>query len=833
MPKIAAETRKRLILLDTHAILHRAYHALPDFASSKGEPTGALYGLSTMLIKIIADLKPDYIVACYDLAGPTYRHEAYKNYKAGRKKTDDALAAQIERSSDVFTAFNIPIYSKAGFEADDMLGTIVAEVAKSKTLKNIDIIIASGDMDTLQLVDDKKVQVYTLKKGINDTILYDEEAVKSRFLFGPKLLPDYKGLRGDPSDNIIGIAGIGEKTATILITTFGSIEEIYAALARDKKANPPYQTFKAAGITDRIIKLLEDGEEEAQFSKMLATIRRDAPIDFVLPEKDFKTALDMSKINALFTELDFRTLGSRLTQVVSGKPKDGLSAQVTDKDGNKITRNPISKAKGTKSITSASANNLQGTLIGLSSIDPKELKKTEIALWLLNSNLTAPTLEDIYNFAGADDFAQAQKTIFAALDSRDLRKVYETIELPLIPVLEKMEKWGMQIDIQYLKELGKEYHAEADRLEKKIWKIAGAEFNINSPKQLGDILFDTLGLKVKNAKKTDGGARSTKESELLKLKDEHAIIAPILEYRELQKLLGTYIDTIPTLVDMHDRLHATLLQTGTTTGRMASQNPNVQNIPIKSDVGKRIRQAFVAEKGFVLASFDYSQIELRVAAFLSGDKKLIQIFKEGGDIHSAAASAIFGVPVDKVDYEMRRKAKVINFGVMYGMGVNALRQNLGTDRAEAQRFYNDYFKTFSGLAAYLDQVKAETARRGYTETFFGRRRYFDGIKSKLPFIRAMAERMAINAPIQGTEADIVKLAMIHIDAYITAHGLQNDVRMLLQVHDELLFEIRDNDRVETIAKEIKRIMETVIDPKEISGVKCIAEYALGKSWSDL
>ena len=826
----AKDAAKRLVLLDAHAILHRAYHALPDFASSKGEPTGGLYGVCTMLIKIIADLKPDYIVACYDLPQPTYRHEAYKEYKAGRKKADDALVAQMKRSRDIFTAFDIPMYSLPGFEADDMLGTIVATVEennkkedKENSKGGVDIVIASGDMDTLQLVNGKHVQVYTLKKGINDTILYDEDAVKERFGFGPELLPDYKGLRGDPSDNIIGIKGIGEKTATTLITTFGTVEDMYKALEAKKQ-----KQFKDVGVTDRIIGILENGKEEAEFSKMLATIRRDAPINFSLPEKEFKAGLDIQKVQALFNELEFRTLGARLSQALNGKAVVRVSNKGAD------TENADSGEDGGNGENGEGNEKSQKKVkeVPLEVVDPLALKKTSLALWLINSALTNPGLEDIYAFANVQQFTEAEKLIFSELDKRGLRQVYETIELPLIPVIDRMEKRGIKIDVSYLKELSREYHKESERLEKEIWKLAGSEFNISSPKQLGEILFDKLGLTIKNAKKTAGGVRSTKESELLKLKEANPIIGLILEYRELQKLLGTYIDTIPTQVDANHRLHASLVQAGTTTGRMSSQEPNVQNIPIKTELGKRIRNAFIAGEGFTLASFDYSQIELRVAAFLSGDKKLVEIFKNGGDAHSAAASAIFKVPVDKVDYEMRRRAKVINFGVMYGMGVNALRQNLGTDRAEAQKFYNDYFETFSGLAEYLDKVKAETARRGYTETFFGRRRYFEGINSKLPFIRAMAERMAINAPIQGTEADIVKLAMIEIDRFIREDNLSEDVYMLLQVHDELLFEIR-SDRAETVAKKIQQIMENIIDPAKILGVKCVAEYSLGTNWGEL
>jgi DNA polymerase-1 len=788
--KLENKETKRLVLLDAHAILHRAYHALPDFVSAKGEPTGGLYGVTTMLIKIIDELKPDYIVACYDLPGPTFRNEVYKDYKAGRKKAEDDLISQMKRSRDLFKAFNIPIYDKPGFEADDMLGTIVEQL---KNNLEIEIVIASGDMDTLQLVNNKKVQVYTLKKGIKDTIIYDEKGVNERFGFGPLLLPDYKGLRGDPSDNIIGIVGIGEKTATILITAFGTIENIYKELAKGE------EKFKKAGITDRIIKLLKDGQEEADFSKMLATIRRDAPIEFILPD-EFKKGIDIEKTLTLFNELDFRVLGNRLKSV--------LGLEVSNKE--------IENKKAQENI------------------NPNELKKTSIALWLINSNLTDPTVEDICNFAKTEDFEKASKIIFAELDKRGLKKVYEGIEMPIIPIIEKMYEKGVKIDVDFLQDLSKKYHVELDKLEKKIWEYAGVEFNVNSPKQLGEILFDKMALTAKGLKKTTGGARSTRESELEKLRDVHPIIPLLFEYREFQKLLSTYIDTIPNLVDGNNRLHAHFLQAGTTTGRMSSQGPNLQNIPIKTELGRAIRKAFIAEKGFVLAALDYSQIELRIAAFLSGDEKLIDIFTKGEDVHTAVASEVFEVSLDKVDKEMRRKAKVINFGILYGMGVSALRQNLGegTERAEAQKFYNDYFIKFNGLAKYLDNVKADAARKGFTETFFGRRRYFEGINSKLSFIRAMAERMAINAPIQGTNADIVKIAMKKIDDYLVKEGLENNMHLILQVHDELVYEIKEENS-EIIVSAIKKIMETIIESKEINGIPIIANGAIGRNWGDL
>jgi len=779
--------KKRLVLFDAHAIIHRAYHALPDFASSKGEPTGALYGLSTMLIRIISDLKPDFLAACYDLPQPTYRHEAFDAYKAGRKKTDSELVSQLERSKEVFKAFGIPIYSHAGFEADDVLGTIVE---KLKGDKETEIVIASGDMDTLQLVDNKKVQVFTLKKGINDTILYDEDAVLNRFGFGPELIPDYKGFRGDPSDNIPGIRGVGEKTATILIQNFGTVEAVYKTL----KANP--EKLEAAGITKRMLELLKAGEEEALFSKMLATIRRDAPFDFSLPEKSWRESFEIEVILELFKQLEFRTLGDRVRQLVG------------------VEKTPLKEESEEV-------------------FDPKEFRELQVALWLLNSNITNPVREDILDFAKKETLKDAKDVLLQEIKKQNLTVVFEEIEKPLIPIISKMEEYGIKIDKKYLLKLGEEYHVELSKLEKAIWKEAGREFNINSPKQLGEILFDTLQLKVKNQKKTGGGARSTRESELEKIKDLHPIVQHILHHRELQKLLSTYIDSIPKLLDKNDRIHTHFSQTGSTTGRMSSNDPNIQNIPIKTDLGRAIRYAFVADKGFVLAAFDYSQIELRAAAILSNDPKLVEIFKGGGDVHTATASFVFGVPAPKVDAEMRRRAKVINFGIIYGMGVNALRANLGTTRDEAQKFMNDYFETFKGLATYLNTVKSEAGRKGYTETLFGRKRFFEGLKSSLPFIRAAAERMAINAPIQGTAtADIIKLAMVKISEYIETKDLGNDVRLLLQVHDELIFEIKP-DKVEKIVPEIKKLMEGILAPELSKGVPLVSTAKIGTSWGDM
>ncbi len=800
-PTTAKKTRtkipaRRLVLLDAHAILHRAYHALPDFTAPNGEPTGALYGLVAMLLKIVEELKPDYLVACFDLPEPTYRHDAYEHYKARRAKTDDALSTQITRSRDIFAAFGIHIYEHAGFEADDMLGTIVEQ---TKRMKDLDIVIASGDMDTLQLILKKKVQVYTLRKGIKDTILYDEQMVHDRFGFGPELIPDYKGLRGDPSDNIPGIVGIGEKTATDLITQFGSIDAIYKTLG---KVGGDQQLLEA-GISPRMVGLLQTNEEEAQFSKMLATIRRDAPITFRLADETWRAQLDIPRILDLFVEFGFRTLGARVRQLFGGTDV-GLSIEESKRE----------------------------------EVPVVDLQETALALWLLHSDMTNPTMDDIMDYARGkregETFAQARSCIFGELDASNVRGLYEDVERPLIVVLRDMGARGILLDTGYLGELSHTLHQELSGIETRIYELAGVTFNLNSPKQLGLVLYDTLGLKPKNQKRTGTGQRSTRESELEKLREEHPIIVEVLRYRELQKLLSTYIDPLPTMVGADGRLHTTFLQAGTTTGRMASQNPNLQNIPIRTEEGGKIRRAFVAERGCSLVAIDYSQIELRIAAILSGDPKLIEIFKAGEDVHSAVASRVFGVPESAVDREMRRRAKVINFGILYGMGVNALRQNLGDDtpRAEAQEFLTAYFHTFTTLAQYLEDVKSSARKLGYTETHFGRRRYFEGIRSSLPFIRAAAERMALNAPIQGTAADVLRIAMVRVDTYLKEMHLETDVRMLLQVHDELVFEIKES-RVADVVPVLKKIMEDAFPLNETGGVPLVAEAKAGKNWGSM
>src|SRR3989338_3378757 len=785
---MATTKKTRLVLLDAHAIIHRAYHALPGLTAPNGDPVGALYGVITMVLKIAQELSPDYLVACFDLPQPTHRHEAYEAYKGTRHALEQDLIVQLERTKDLMDVFGIPRYECAGYEADDLLGTIAEQM---RAHEDVEIIIASGDMDTLQLVEKKRVQVYTLKKGINDTILYDEVAVKTRFGFGPLLIPDYKGLRGDPSDNIPGIKGIGEKTATTLITTFGDLDKMYKKLAKD---DAPFREVK---ITPRIIGLLREGEDEARFSKVLATISRDAPITFELPEGVWRESVDSEKVITWCAELGFRSLIPRLSQAFEAV-QDVTEEEFTD----------------------------------------DELEETALALWLLVSDHTNPSKDDVVAYGrtrGVIGVQASREQILKDLAETPMQKVFVEIEQPLRAVLARMREIGIAVDVAELNRLSGLFHKELDSLTAEIYAAAGTEFNINSPKQLGDILFDTLGIGTKSrAKKTSTGQRSTKESELEKMKDEHPIIAQVLKYRELSKLVGTYIDTFPNLVKEDGRIHSHFLQAGTTTGRLASRDPNLQNIPTRTEQGRMIRNAFIAPSGYLLVAFDYAQIELRIAAFLAEDTELMRIFKAGEDIHTSVAARVFNVDAAEVTKDMRRHAKVINFGIMYGMGVSALRENLGdgTSRETAQQYLDAYFASFPQLAAYLEDTKTFARRNGYTETPYGRRRYFAGINSTVPFMRAQAERMAINAPIQGMEADVVRIAMVRADDFIEKEGLRDNVRLLLQIHDELIFEIKEG-LVSVIAPKLQHILETIVPAEITKHVPLEVGTKTGKTWGEL
>lgn len=780
--------KKTIVLLDAHAILHRAYHAMGGFATRDGKPTGALYGFITMVLRIEEDIKPDYIVACYDLPKPTFRHTAYDGYKSGRQKTDDELISQIKESWNLCKALNIPIYSFEGFEADDILGTIAHQLKKDKDTR---IVIASGDMDTMQLIDDDKVVVYTLKKA-TDTVMYNRDAVISRYGFPPEHIPDYKGLSGDPSDNIKGIKGIGEKTATSLIQNFGTIEQMYKVLRKNR------EKFLEVGIKERIIGLLEEGEDDALFSKTLATIRCDVPVNFTFPNESWRDGISIDEYQKLCDEFEFRSLRNRLS-VIENEIKNEHKKEV---EPEKVVE--ISKEK---------------------------LDELKVMTQLLDSEKTNPSLLDIQQFTGKKEADDMEKFLLGEIKKENLFELYENVEKPIISIIKKMEDVGIVLDKDVLKNQSEELHKTVKGLEEDIYKMTGETFNIASPKQLAEVLYEKMALGTK-IKKTSTGAKSTNISELEKIKDEHPVVEKIIEYRELTKLLSTYIDALPLSVKEDGRIHAHFVQTGTGTGRFSCEDPNLQNLPIKSELGMRVRLAFVADKNKKLLSCDYAQVDLRAAAILSGDKNLVDIFVNKIDAHTGTAMKMFNVSAKDVTPDMRRKAKTINFGILYGMGVTALKDGMGVERKEAQEFYDQYKATFVRLMEYLEEVKVEAFKKGYTTTLLGRRRRVPLLKSPLPFLRAQGERIAINAPIQGTSADIIKLAMIDADEYILKNNLGSKIKLSLQIHDELVFEI-DEDIAESEAKNLSVVLENVLKKRKLSDLPLEVSGVIGNNLSKI
>ncbi|MEI6352844.1 MAG: DNA polymerase, partial [Candidatus Nomurabacteria bacterium] len=788
--------KKRLVLLDSHALLHRAYHAMVGFSTYDGRPTGALFGFIKMVLKIKDELKPDYIIACFDRKEPTFRHEAYENYKAHRAKSDDDLISQIILAPKICEALDIPVYSLAGYEADDILGTIVEELQKKDFQiadHELETFIASGDMDTMQLIDKgNHVKVYTLKKGIGETIVYKYKDVISRHAFTPEQIPDYKGLRGDTSDNIIGIKGIGEKTATVLINLFENLEKMYELIHENKDEFIKIcKAKKENKITDRIINLIIEGEEDALFSKTIATIIKDVPINFHLPKHEWLENFDDTEFVKICNEFEFRTFKNIFKKGNEYTPTElNIGGMNFDENGQ------VEETKKEKIILKDE------------DMDQDLLSELKVMTNLLNSELTNPIIGDIIDFAEAFNEKDAKEILEEKLKKENLFNLYEKVEKPIISILKKMKINGIALDKEILKEQSEYLHIKLKEVEKKIFDHAKEEFNIASPKQLGVILYEKLKLGQK-IKKTAGGALSTNAAQLEKLKESHPIISDILEHREISKLLSTYVDALAGYVKEDGRVHSDFIQSGAATGRFSSENPNLQNLPARSGEGLLVRKAFVSSKNTKLLSFDYSQIDLRSAAILSKDENLIEIFEKGVDVHTGVAARVFKVNESEVSSDMRRKAKAINFGILYGMGVTALKDSMGVDRKEAQEFYDKYKETFSTLIEYLEKVKIEAKRKTYTETLFKRRRQIPLLKSKLPFLLAQGERIAINAPIQGTTADILKLAMIDVDEYIVKNKLEKEIQILLQIHDELILEI--DEKISDREKEnIKNILENVL-----------------------
>lgn len=885
---------KRLIIIDGNAIIHRAYHALPPMTTKDGRMVNAVYGFTSMLLKAWHDLKPEYIAVTFDVKGPTFRHEKFDKYKATRVKADQELYDQIPLVHDLVRAFNIPIFEKTGYEADDVIGTMVK---KNKKNSDLEIMIVTGDKDTLQLVD-KNVKVFTLRKGMSDTVVYDAKEVKNTFGFTPDQMIDFKALRGDASDNIPGVPGIGEKTAVELLQKFGNIVELYKQL-------------KKKGIEEKIkpgvLKKLQDGEENARMSYELATIDQNVPeVDFNLEDcraKDF----DREKVLNIFRELEFFSLVRRLpgeeniAQPKTGKKigkkisiKDINYQEIVDKAGIKKLIKEINDAGSVAfkalglgpdvyaarldGFAAAMGNGAyfipENLFDGLSEIftndsvevvahDIKKFVKIlflrgvdvkckffdlMLASYLLNPGTRAHDENSLaLKYLGAERKIGAGQTGLFGVDKRaeaedwyrlaSVKPILENdlsaannldllvkLEIPVAIVLARMELNGVKIDLAELKRLSEHLAREVKQLTEKIYKMSGTEFNIGSPAQLREVLFEKMDIPALGIKKGKTGL-STAQAELEKMRGLHPIIDELEKWRELTKLQNTYVDVLPKLVNPKTgRVHTTFNQAVTATGRLSSSDPNLQNIPIRGELGQEIRKTFIAEPGYKLISADYSQIELRIVASLAEDDKMIEIFKRGEDIHRATAAVVNNVPLDKVTKEMRSAAKQVNFGVLYGMGSYGLSARVDLTQYEAKQFIDKYFSEFSGVKKYLDATMAFARELGYVETLFGRRRYIPEINVSNFQIRSGAERMAINHPVQGTAADLMKMAMVAISLELP----EENARMLLQVHDELVFEVRE-DLVDEVSKIIKDAMENVVKLR----VPVVVEVNAADNWGEV
>ncbi|RJQ14318.1 DNA polymerase I [Candidatus Parcubacteria bacterium] len=857
------KSETKLLILDAHALIHRAYHALPpSFVTKSGQLVNAVYGFTSVLIKTLQDQKPTHVVAAFDSKLPTFRHEKFKAYKAQRPITAADLTSQIPLTKKVLEAFGVPILEAPGFEADDIIGALV-----EKFFGKAKILIVTGDLDALQLVKDG-VEVLTFKKGVSDVFIYDKKAVFDRFGLEPKQLIDFKALKGDPSDNIPGVPGIGEKTASTLLQKFKTIEKIYETIE-----------IQNSDIKDSLKNKLKENKEVAFSSRDLVVLKTDIPLKVELKDTVFGGLQPNEKIESLFQEFGFFSLFERLNKSQTKFSKEDDETTLGSKNQSNKTRifteEIYKKTKrvlvgvledGRFFISASPDEHFTFVFSGLGKIkdvlENKEvekigydLKKTKhalikeginlggncfdvmIAAYLLHPGRRDYPLERIVfqELRRPPNSLKLPQVLVLALweiyerqlkklEENDLKKVFFEIEMPLIDVLVRMEGWGIKVELSDLKKLSKKLKSQLDLLENKIHKIAGTKFNINSPAQLSDILFNKLRIETKGLRKTPGGVISTQASELSKL-SPNPFIDLVLEYRELSKLKTTYIDALPKLVDVATgRLHTSFVQTGTATGRLSSEEPNLQNIPIRSEAAQDIRRAFIAEKGYELVSFDYSQIELRLAAAFSQDEKMLEAFRLGQDIHALTAAEVNGIPIEKVDEEMRRQAKVLNFGILYGMGANAFAQSAGVSKERAREFIDEYFKKFAGVARYIEEIKDQARQLGFVRTITGRRRYIPEIHAQHQMVRSQAERIAVNMPIQGSDADISKMSMVAVDRKFSN---SKDVRMLLQIHDALLFEI-SKSKIKEVVPEIKSIMEGIIKLP----VALRVDVKSGPNWGD-
>ena len=863
---------KKLLILDSNSILNRAFYGVRYLSARDGTPTNAIYGFLNILLKLIKEQEPDYICAAFDVKAPTFRHKQYEGYKAQRKPMPEGLAAQMPLAKDVLRAMGVTILEKEGYEADDIIGTVARLCEESE----ISCFIATGDKDDLQLASDKtKVILTVTKSGYNETIIYDDKAVKEKYHVTPTEFIDVKALMGDPSDNIPGVKGVGEKTAMSLIEKHHSIEYIY-------------ENIDGIGLKGAMLQKMKDGREMAFMSKELATINRNTPIEFNAEECVFDGFENNGELYEILKRLELNSIIKKLDLSGGDNVKENedifkdFSYQVGDKNmisGDKVTVVLDFDGDNISSAAVGAGNNavvlneqddikelLEDDSIAKVMFDVKEAivklngridiknisDDTAIAAYLVDPAKNEYTIEklaseyfgtviekpEVKQLSLLDDVETDRSEYLAKcavalgvlnerigdkIKENGQEKLYHEVELPLVTVLAHLEINGFLVDDNQLKEFADKLGEKIDALTNEIYMLAGEEFNINSPKQLGVILFEKLELKP--VKKTKTGY-ATNADVLEKLRDKHPIVNFIMEYRQLAKLKSTYCDGLTAVVNPNThRIHSVFTQTVTVTGRLSSTEPNLQNIPTRTELGREIRKMFVAKDGYVLVDADYSQIELRVLAHIANDETMINAFRNNEDIHAVTASQVLGIPLEDVTKEQRSSAKAVNFGIVYGIGEFSLAQDLHISVKEAKAYIESYLEKYHGVRNYMESIKEQAKKDGYVKTMLNRIRYIPELKSPNYNIRQFGERVALNTPIQGTAADIIKLAMVRVDNRLINEGLKS--KLILQVHDELIVEAHKDevDKVKQIlSEEMQNAMELNVPLK--------VDMSTGHSWYD-
>jgi DNA polymerase-1 len=878
---------KRLLLLDGNAIVHRAFHGIPPLHTQDGIQVNAVYGFTATFLNVLEKFQPDYIVATFDLPGKTFRHKKYKKYKANRKPTAEDLIPQFALVKDVMRAFNIQILEKAGFEADDIIGTLSVQATKKK----LETIIVTGDKDTLQLVNDR-VSVFTMSRGLNDMLLYDKKLVEEKMGVKPNQIIDYKGLCGDGSDNIPGVKGVGKKTALNLLNEYQTLDNVYKNLDNIKEI-----------VRKKLIK----DKDLAYLSQDLGTISVDVPVKLNLEIASVDN-ISFEGARNIFRQFEFKRLLKRLPiDEKSQKKNDNLQNIIILNEKN-FKKEIINFQKGFISLTLDYTGNVfyglgvatevrffyipfqkENFKIFQQILTNQQIKKIIFDIKTIKHQLAQNNLELknklidvmlevyvaqsgkkinlndlIFEITGRmidsikknkqimlelrDEKKAQQKTCQQARDILTIHQYYsqkideivatqnkkynlktllKNIELPLVEILFQMEQNGIAFDRQIFQKITLNFNQKIKKLEKDIYHLAGEEFNINSTQQLRIILFENLKIDSVNIKKTKTGL-STASSELEKIRKNHPIVEKIEEYRGLFKLKTTYLEALPKLLDKNNRIHTTFNQAITATGRLSSSNPNLQNIPIRTKVGKQLRKAFVAKNGYKLISADYSQIDLRCIAHISQDKNLIKAFQNNTDIHLFTAATVRGKQIDEITQAERSAAKELNFGLIYGMGSFGFSRAADISVEEAKKFIQEYFAKFPGVKKYMEKIKKQAKKSGFVETIFGRRRNVLEINSKNFQLKSAGERVAINLPIQGLAADIMKLAMIAVNEYLQENFSQEDVKMILQIHDEIIIEVEES-LSKKVSMDVKKIMEEVF---ELS-VPLVVDIIIGDNWSEL